>query len=86
MNKGNYCPKSEILVKQVGALDEDATLKNEWRFPKFYPDFILHDKDATSTGGRNSMCRYAQYAQGLHAYLRSKEEWKIWKDFISVNN
>ena len=37
--------KSEILVKWVGVLAEDATWENEWRFTKSYLDFILVDKD-----------------------------------------
>ncbi|KAL6322877.1 hypothetical protein AAG906_020920 [Vitis piasezkii] len=43
--KGKYRPKSEILVKWVGAPAADATWENEWRFTKSYPDFILVDKD-----------------------------------------
>ena len=45
IHKGKYRPKSEILVKWVGAPAEDATWENEWRFTKSYPDFILVDKD-----------------------------------------
>ena len=45
ISKGKYRPKSEILVKWVGALAADATWENEWRFTKSYPDFILVDKD-----------------------------------------
>ncbi|KAL5544073.1 hypothetical protein UlMin_007857 [Ulmus minor] len=45
IRKGKYRPKSEILVKWVGALAEDATWENEWRFTKSYHDFILVDKD-----------------------------------------
>ena len=44
IHKGNYRPKSEILVKWVGAPAEDATWENEWRFSKSYPDFSLVDK------------------------------------------
>ena len=44
IRKGNYSPKSEILVKWVGAPAEDATWENEWRFSKSYPDFLLVDK------------------------------------------
>jgi len=44
IRKGNYRPKSEILVKWVGAPAEDATWENEWRFSKSYPDFLLVDK------------------------------------------
>jgi len=39
IRKGNYHPKSEILVKWVG-----APWENEWRFSKSYPDFLLVDK------------------------------------------
>ena len=45
ISKGKYRPKSEILVKWVGAPAADATWENEWRFTKSYPDFILVDKD-----------------------------------------
>ena len=45
IHKGKYCPKSEILVKWIGALAEDATWENEWRFTKSYLDFILVNKD-----------------------------------------
>ena len=39
IQKGKYHPKAEVLVKWVGALDEDATWGNEWRFFKSYPHF-----------------------------------------------
>ncbi|KAJ0083306.1 hypothetical protein Patl1_30582 [Pistacia atlantica] len=45
IRKVKYRPKSEILVKWVGAPAEDATWENEWCFTKSYPDFILVDKD-----------------------------------------
>jgi hypothetical protein len=46
IRKGNYRPKSEILVKWKNAPAEDATWENEWRFSKSYPSFILVDKDS----------------------------------------
>ncbi|KAL5844477.1 hypothetical protein ACOSQ3_010531 [Xanthoceras sorbifolium] len=46
--KGKFRPKTEILVKWVGAPREDATWENAWRFSKSYPDFILEDKDTPS--------------------------------------
>jgi len=39
IQKGKYHPKAEVLMKWVGALDEDATWENEWRFFKSYPHF-----------------------------------------------
>lgn len=46
IRKGNYRPKSKILVKWKNAPVEDATWENEWRFSKSYPSFILVDKDS----------------------------------------
>lgn len=48
--KGKYRPKTEVLVKWVGAPSEDATWENLWRFSKSYPTFILEDKDSSSGG------------------------------------
>ena len=45
VRKGKYRPKTEILVKWVGAPVEDATWENEWRFTRAYPTFILENKD-----------------------------------------
>ena len=45
VHKGKYRPKTEILVKWVGARVEDATWENKWRFTRAYPTFILKDKD-----------------------------------------
>ncbi|XP_038973404.1 uncharacterized protein LOC103699041 [Phoenix dactylifera] len=39
IQKGKYRPKSEVLVKWVGASADDATWENEWRFFKSYPNF-----------------------------------------------
>jgi hypothetical protein len=39
IQKGKYLPKAKVLVKWVGASDDDATWKNEWRFFKSYPHF-----------------------------------------------
>ncbi|XP_068636134.1 uncharacterized protein [Aristolochia californica] len=50
IQKGKYRPKSEILVKWVGALVEDATWENEWRFTKSYPGFILEDQGFLRVG------------------------------------
>lgn len=46
VQKGKYRPKTEILVKWLGAPPEDATWENQWRFSKSYPNFILEDKDS----------------------------------------
>ncbi|KAK0608302.1 hypothetical protein LWI29_028621 [Acer saccharum] len=48
IRKGKYRPKTEILVKWVGAPREDATWENQWRFLRTYPEFILEDKDSPS--------------------------------------
>lgn len=45
IQKGLYRPKTEILIKWLGAPIEDATWENRWRFLKTYPDFILANKD-----------------------------------------
>jgi hypothetical protein len=39
IQKGKYHPKAEVLVKWVGASDDDATWENEWQFFKSYPHF-----------------------------------------------
>lgn len=46
--KGNYQPKTKILVKWVGAPTEDSTWENQRRFSQTYPNFILADKDTLS--------------------------------------
>lgn len=46
IQKGKYRPKSDVLIKWKGAPREDATWKNEWRFTRSYPGFILGDKDS----------------------------------------
>lgn len=51
VRKGNYRPKTEILVKWRGAPTEDATWENKWYFSRTYPSFILEDKDISSGGG-----------------------------------
>ncbi|KAL7087088.1 hypothetical protein ACP275_13G044200 [Erythranthe tilingii] len=46
IKKGRYQPRTEFLVKWVGAPSEDATWENARRFSKAYPDFsVLEDKD-----------------------------------------
>lgn len=45
IQKGKYHPWTEILVKWKGAVAEDATWENAWRFQKSHPD-ILEDKDS----------------------------------------
>jgi len=44
IQKGKYRPKTEILVQWKGALPEDASWENLWRFTKTYPQFNLADK------------------------------------------
>jgi hypothetical protein len=48
IQKGRYRPRTEILVKWLGAPVEDATWENQWRFSRSYPAFILEDKDSPS--------------------------------------
>ena len=50
IQKGKYRPKTEVLVKWIGAPTEDAMWENLWRFSKAYPNFILEDKDNRSGG------------------------------------
>ena len=50
IQKGKYRPKTEVLVKWIGAPTEDATWENLWHFSKPYPKFILVDKDNQSGG------------------------------------
>jgi hypothetical protein len=44
VQKGKYRPKTEVLVQWKGALPEDASWENLWRFAKTYPQFNLEDK------------------------------------------
>ncbi|XP_034892305.1 uncharacterized protein [Populus alba] len=39
IQKRKYHPKAEVLVKWVGASEDDTTWKNEWQFFKSYPHF-----------------------------------------------
>ncbi|KAL6343140.1 hypothetical protein AAG906_020929 [Vitis piasezkii] len=39
IHKGKYRPRTEFLVKWLGAPIEDATWENAWRFSKAYPEF-----------------------------------------------
>jgi len=44
IQKGKYHPKTEVLVQWKGALPEDASWENLWRFAKTYPHFNLAGK------------------------------------------
>nr|XP_034886896.1 uncharacterized protein LOC118027607 [Populus alba] len=44
VQKGKYRPKTEVLVQWKGALAEDSSWENLWRFAKTYPHFNLEDK------------------------------------------
>ena len=45
IQKGKYRPKTEVLVQWKGALPEDASWENLWRFAKTYPQFNLARKE-----------------------------------------
>jgi len=45
IQKGKYRPKTEVLVQWKGALPEDASWENLWRFAKTYPQFNLTSKE-----------------------------------------
>jgi hypothetical protein len=45
IQKGKYRPRTEILVQWKGALPEDSSWENLWRFAKTYPQFSLADKE-----------------------------------------
>jgi hypothetical protein len=45
IQKGKYRPRTEILVKWKGALPEDSSWENLWRFAKTYPQLNLADKE-----------------------------------------
>ena len=44
IQKGKYRPKTEVLVQWKGALPDDASWENLWRFTRTYPQFNLADK------------------------------------------
>ena len=50
ITKNRYRPKSEVLVKWVGAPREDATWENRRRLARMYPDFLLEDKEILRGG------------------------------------
>jgi hypothetical protein len=45
IQKGKYRPKTKVLVQWKGALPEDASWENLWRFAKTYPQFNLAGKE-----------------------------------------
>jgi hypothetical protein len=45
IQKGQYRPKVEILIKWIGASADDATWKDERRLAKSYPAFLA-DKES----------------------------------------
>jgi hypothetical protein len=45
VQKGQYHPKVEVLIKWKGALDDDATWEDERRLAKSYPAFLA-DKES----------------------------------------
>lgn len=45
IQKGRYRPKTEVLIKWIGASEVDATWENKWRLAKRFPDFFLADKE-----------------------------------------